>query len=72
MAKRPIAEPVHIPAAFFTVDDVAARLDVSRRTITRAIDAGQFPGAVQIGQRWRIPADDLAAWIKERQPYRQA
>jgi hypothetical protein len=28
------------------------------------------PSAAYIGRVWRIPADDLAAWLSERQPFR--
>lgn len=41
------------PNVFYTPDETADLLRVSRDTITRLIESGQFP-AVQIGEQWRV------------------
>lgn len=48
---------------YFTVDEVAEQLRVSRATIMRLISQGKFPG-IQVGSQWRIPEDELDAYLK--------
>lgn len=49
-----------------TLDDVAALLAVSRRTIERLIAAGDLPKQVKIGASSRMPEADVHRYI-ERQ-----
>ena len=46
-------------ADLLNVTQVAARLEVDRRTARKAMRSGQIPGAVQIGERWYVPAAAL-------------
>jgi excisionase family DNA binding protein len=48
---------------FLTVDEVAARLRVPRRTILKACKAGEMRAA-RFGQTWRIKADSADQWIE--------
>jgi len=47
---------------FFTIDEVAEKLRVSRATIVRLLAKGEFPG-FQVGSQWRIPEDQLQEYI---------
>ncbi len=47
---------------FYTVDEVAATLKISRRTVQRALKNGDLTGA-KIGKLWRFSAEDIHAWI---------
>lgn len=49
-----------------TLDDVAALLAVSRRTIERLIACGELPRPVKIGASSRMPEEDIHRYI-ERQ-----
>lgn len=63
---------------FWTVDEVAELLQLSRHTIRRAVRSGQLHGGKQTWfrgfpngpryrrQRWMIADDSLAAWIETR------
>jgi Helix-turn-helix domain len=63
---------------FWTVDEVAELLQLSRQTICRAVRSGQLHGGKQTWfrgfpngpryrrQRWMIADDSLAAWIETR------
>jgi len=48
------------------VDEVASRLDVSRRTVYRKIEAGEIP-AVRLGsnpgEAIRVPEAELVEWL---------
>ncbi|MEU3330207.1 helix-turn-helix domain-containing protein [Streptomyces albus] len=44
-----------------TQREAAAACDVSRTTIRRRREAGEFPGAVQVDGTWKIPVEDLLA-----------
>jgi excisionase family DNA binding protein len=57
------------PDEFLSPEQVAARVGVHRRTVYRALQAGQIPGARRAGsegdesrRRWRIPTTALASW----------
>lgn len=50
---------------FYSVAEVATILSVSRRTVSRFIDAGELP-ARKIGKAWRISNADLEAFISSR------
>jgi excisionase family DNA binding protein len=47
-----------------TIDEVAAYLRYSRKTIRRMIDDGRLAG-VMLGRSWRIPKQALAALLEQ-------
>ena len=49
------------------IKEVARRLSVSRQTVMRLVEAGQFPRPIHVGRslRWRLA--DVQAWIDEQQ-----
>jgi len=51
-------------AAWINVDDAAQRSGFCRKTIYRAIHAGELT-ARKVRTRWRISPDDLDAWIAD-------
>lgn len=50
-----------------TPEAVAEQLQLHPYTVRKMLREGQFPGAFQIGRRWRIPEPALKAWIDARQ-----
>ena len=48
---------------YYTTDQVAARLQVSGRTIRRMCDAGEMPH-VRVGRQYRIPVDLFEDWLE--------
>jgi len=48
----------------FRVEEVAALLDVSERTVRRRLRDGALPG-VKVEGRWRISRADLEQWYRE-------
>ncbi|MFI6910132.1 helix-turn-helix transcriptional regulator, partial [Nonomuraea sp. NPDC050394] len=60
MADEPAREDKYL-----TVAEIAAQLRVAPMTIYRAVNAGEFEGAVRAGKRGvRIPAASYEAWLK--------
>lgn len=55
-----INEPVGV---CLTLKEVAARLQVCRRTLEREIAAGRFPRPIKIGRSVRVPESDLAEYL---------
>jgi excisionase family DNA binding protein len=61
-----------LPHPLLTVSEVADHLRVSEMTVYRMITSRDL-GATKIGRCWRVPADDLLAYIEDRStPARQA
>lgn len=62
----PVADAPTVPAlgALLTVAEVAGYLRVSEMTVYRMVTAGRI-GATKIGRSWRIPAEDLAAYVED-------
>jgi excisionase family DNA binding protein len=50
-------------AALLTVDDVAALLNVSTRTVRRMADSGAMPRPVKLASLIRWRRDDIDAWV---------
>ena len=50
---------------WYTVNEIAERLKVSRWTVSRWIKAGTLP-AVQLGSTWRVRDDDLDRFLEEQ------
>ena len=46
-----------------TASQVAARLNISRATLSRLASAGMLPGAVRVGAQWRVEPKALEAWV---------
>lgn len=46
-----------------TIDEMAARLKLSDRTICEMLRGGRLPGAAKISGKWRIDKRKLRAWI---------
>jgi excisionase family DNA binding protein len=49
----------------FTLDDVAAYLKVSKRTVYRLAASKKIP-AFKVGGTWRFSRADIDAWIKQQ------
>jgi excisionase family DNA binding protein len=47
---------------FLTLDQVAERFQISRRTVERLVAAASMP-SVRVGGSRRVPADELDEWI---------
>lgn len=45
-------------------DEVAQRLDVHRRTVSRLLDSGQLVG-YKVGGQWRVDGADLQAYLRQ-------
>ncbi len=60
--RKPTPEP-HSPSSdLLTVDEVAGVLRINRKTLFRAIKAGQIPGVIRIGRLLRIHQPTLVRW----------
>lgn len=51
---------------FFTLDEVAEILRVSKRTIHRMIQQRKMP-AFKVGGQWRIPETRFREWIERKE-----
>lgn len=51
---------------FFTLEEVAEILRVSKRTIHRMIQQRKMP-AFKVGGQWRIPETRFKEWIEQRE-----
>jgi excisionase family DNA binding protein len=51
--------------AFLTLDEAAAMLQVSKRTLQRLVQRREMPALKIVGQ-WRIPQDRFMKWVEER------
>jgi excisionase family DNA binding protein len=50
---------------FLTLDEAAAMLQVSKRTLNRLIRRREMPG-LKVGAQWRIPENGFLKWVEER------
>jgi excisionase family DNA binding protein len=50
---------------FFTIAQVAERLQVSEKTVRRMLVSGELPG-YKFGGQYRIKPAELEAWIAEQ------
>lgn len=46
-----------------TIDETAALLKLSDRTIYEMLRNGRLPGAAKVSGKWRVDRDKLLAWI---------
>ncbi len=51
-----------------TVEEVAADLQISQKTIYRLVDRGEFPKPVKIGGKNRVLRDDYQSYIRLLKP----
>lgn len=58
---------IKLEARWFSVDEVAERLGMSRYTISDWIKAGRLKG-VKIGKYWRVSERDLEAFLQNPRP----
>ena len=49
---------------FLTLDEAAAMLQVSKRTLHRLIRRKEMPG-LKVGAQWRIPQSGFLKWVEE-------
>ena len=54
------------PDDTLSISDVAARLQVSERTLRTWIKAQKIPGFFRIGREWRIRKSDLDTFIGQK------
>jgi excisionase family DNA binding protein len=50
---------------FFTLEQAAEMLQVSKRTLQRLIQRRQMP-SLKIGGQWRIPESEFMKWVEEK------
>jgi excisionase family DNA binding protein len=50
-----------------SIEQVAVACNRSRRTIERWIAAGELPQAMQVGPSMRWRAEDITAWLQDRE-----
>lgn len=56
-ATRPATTDAESLPAVATVAEIAAFERVDQRTVRKAIDAGELPGAFRRGRSWRVRSD---------------
>ena len=64
------AKPVDVVAVaasgeILTLDEVAAYLKISKKTVYKIVRSGALP-AFKAGKHWRVRRVDLGAWIARR------
>lgn len=55
---------------YYTLQQIADRLQVNYRTVYRWVHEGRLP-AYQVGQRWRVGESDLRAFMEARKTERE-
>lgn len=50
---------------YFTLDEIAEKLKVSKDTIKRVITRGDMK-ALKIGSQWRVSSDQLTEYLEKR------
>ncbi|WP_188188007.1 helix-turn-helix transcriptional regulator [Nonomuraea sp. SYSU D8015] len=48
---------------FWTIAEIATKLRVSKMTVYRLADEGEFPGTIRVGRSLRIPDSGLQAYL---------
>ena len=59
----------------YTVTDIAGKLNVTGRAVTKWCNQGKFAGAFKLGDgrsNWRIPASGYEAFVNNRKESAQA
>lgn len=70
--QQPQQAPQHDPdqeSPYFTADEVAKFLRVTKQTALRWLKSGVIPGGFQLteGGVWRINRETFLAWLQERE-----
>jgi excisionase family DNA binding protein len=50
-------------SAWFTVEQIAAHLQVSKETVYRWLDRGKIP-AHRVGKQWRFLVSEVDEWVR--------
>ncbi len=61
--KSSITKTPDVPDQLLTLEQAAAILAISRRTLYRMIAAGEFPAPLRVGGARRVAASDLTAYL---------
>ena len=67
-AKVLVREPAHSGRRLGNVDDVAANLGCSPKTVRRLADAGKIPGLVRLGRLVKFDLHVIDQWIEQGCP----
>ena len=51
---------------FMTIEEVAELLRISSRSVYNMAQTGELPGAIKIGNQWRINRELLMEWTMEQ------
>lgn len=51
--------------ALINSDQLAEMLGISRKSLYHALDAGQLPSPIKIGNRLRWRIEDIEAWLDD-------
>ena len=52
--------------AFLTIQEAARLLRLGERTTYRLAREGELPGAVKLGNQWRVDREVLMGWVRGR------
>lgn len=53
-----------MPETFLTIPEAARLLRVAERTVYTLARRGDLPGAVKVGNQWRIDRETLMEWVR--------
>lgn len=56
----------HMDDPVLTIRETATLLKLSERTVYDMAKEGKLPGALKMGNSWRIMRDELMAWMKSQ------
>jgi excisionase family DNA binding protein len=64
---QPLADPgrrrKQTVTELLTIDETAALLKLSDRTVYEMLRNGRLPGAAKLAGKWRVDRDKLLAWV---------
>ena len=55
-----------MPETFLTIPEAARLLRVAERTVYTLARRGELPGAVKVGNQWRIDRQTLMDWVRRQ------
>ena len=67
LAPEPTAEEAALESPVLTVDELAARLRLNRKTVYEALSRGEIPGARRVGTTYRILRAAVIDWLSSGQ-----
>jgi len=62
----PARETRTMPETFLTIPEAARLLRVAERTVYTLARRGDLPGAVKVGNQWRIDRETLMDWARRQ------